>query len=64
MKIGRSGDLALSAQIQSGSAQVESARVTELRVAGSTVLEAKGRLFLSQCTCFQQALIVASAGMS
>ena len=47
VEIGRASDLYLSAQIQSGSARVESARVTDVRVAGSTVLVAKGQLFLS-----------------
>jgi trans-2,3-dihydro-3-hydroxyanthranilate isomerase len=45
-EIGRPSDLYLSAQIQNGSAEMQSARVTDVRVAGSTVLVAKGRLFL------------------
>jgi trans-2,3-dihydro-3-hydroxyanthranilate isomerase len=43
VEIGRSSDLYLSARS-------ESARVTDVRVAGSTVLVAKGRLFLPLCT--------------
>jgi predicted PhzF superfamily epimerase YddE/YHI9 len=39
VEIGRPSDLFLSAR-------VESARVTDVRVAGSTVLVAKGQLFL------------------
>jgi trans-2,3-dihydro-3-hydroxyanthranilate isomerase len=39
VEIGRPSDLFLSAQ-------AESARVTDVRVAGSTVLVAKGQLFL------------------
>jgi len=46
VEIGRPSDLYLSAQIQNGSAEMQSARVTDVRVAGSTVLVAKGRLFL------------------
>jgi predicted PhzF superfamily epimerase YddE/YHI9 len=40
VQIGRKSDLYLSANM-------ESARVTDVRVAGSTVLVANGRLFLS-----------------
>ncbi len=46
VEIGRPSDLYLSAQLQCASAHIESARVTDVRVAGSTVLVAKGRLFL------------------
>jgi trans-2,3-dihydro-3-hydroxyanthranilate isomerase len=46
VEIGRPSELYLSAQIQGGPAQGQSARVTDVRVAGSTVLVAKGRLFL------------------
>jgi trans-2,3-dihydro-3-hydroxyanthranilate isomerase len=46
VEIGRVSDLYLSAQRECGSAQIESARVSDVRVAGSTVLVAKGRLFL------------------
>jgi trans-2,3-dihydro-3-hydroxyanthranilate isomerase len=47
VEIGRPSLLFLSAQFQSGSAQGQSAKVNDVRVAGSTVLVAKGRLFLS-----------------
>jgi trans-2,3-dihydro-3-hydroxyanthranilate isomerase len=53
VEIGRPSDLYLSAQIQSestqiqsGSTEVKSARVRDVRVAGSTVLVARGRFFL------------------
>jgi hypothetical protein len=44
--MGRPSELYISAQIESGSARDGSARVSEVRVGGSTVLVAKGRLFL------------------
>jgi trans-2,3-dihydro-3-hydroxyanthranilate isomerase len=47
VEMGRPSDLFLSAAIVSGSADDLSARVGEVRVGGSTVLVAKGRLFLS-----------------
>jgi trans-2,3-dihydro-3-hydroxyanthranilate isomerase len=53
VEIGRTSDLFLSARL-------ESARVTDVRVAGSTVLGSKGRLFLPVCTPFQQEFIAAS----
>jgi trans-2,3-dihydro-3-hydroxyanthranilate isomerase len=53
VEIGRPSDIYLSAR-------VDSARVTDVRVAGSTVLVAKGRLFLPVCTSFQQEFINAS----
>ena len=56
VEIGRTSDLYLSAR-------VDSARVTDVRVAGSTVLVAKGRLFLPVCTSFQQEFIIASCDM-
>jgi trans-2,3-dihydro-3-hydroxyanthranilate isomerase len=53
VEMGRESDLYLSAQIQSGSAQRKNGfgegqnlRVTDVRVGGSTVLVAKGQLFL------------------
>jgi len=46
VEIGRPSDIYLSARIQEGKENAESLRVTEIRVAGSTVLVAKGRLFL------------------
>jgi trans-2,3-dihydro-3-hydroxyanthranilate isomerase len=46
VEIGRPSDLYLSAQIQSRLAQGQPAKVDSVRVAGSTVLVAKGRLFL------------------
>ena len=46
VEMGRPSELYLSAQIESGSARDGSARVSEVRVGGSTVLVAKGRLFL------------------
>jgi trans-2,3-dihydro-3-hydroxyanthranilate isomerase len=45
VEIGRPSDLYLSAKIESGAEEAESARVTDVRVAGSTVLVAKGQLF-------------------
>jgi trans-2,3-dihydro-3-hydroxyanthranilate isomerase len=45
VEMNRQSDLYLSARIQ-GEAAHESARVTEVRVGGSTVLVANGRLFL------------------
>jgi len=53
VEIGRTSDLYLSAR-------VDSTRVTDVRVAGSTVLVAKGQLFLPVCTSFQQEFIKAS----
>jgi len=53
VEIGRTSDLYLSATL-------DSARVTDVRVAGSTVLGSKGRLFLPVCTSFQQEFINAS----
>jgi hypothetical protein len=51
--MGRASDLYVSAQIKSGFSDIEngraplpSPRVTDVRVGGSTVLVAKGRLFL------------------
>jgi trans-2,3-dihydro-3-hydroxyanthranilate isomerase len=46
VEIGRPSDLYLSAQIRNGSTEMELARVTDVRVAGSTVLVAKGQIFL------------------
>jgi trans-2,3-dihydro-3-hydroxyanthranilate isomerase len=46
VEIGRPSDLYLSTQIQSGPTQGQPAKVNEVRVAGSTVLVAKGQLFL------------------
>jgi trans-2,3-dihydro-3-hydroxyanthranilate isomerase len=46
VEIGRPSELYLSAHAQGWSAQEQSARITDVRVAGSTVLVAKGRLFL------------------
>jgi trans-2,3-dihydro-3-hydroxyanthranilate isomerase len=46
VEIGRPSDLYLSAKIESGVTHAESARVTDVRVAGSTVLVANGQLFL------------------
>ncbi len=45
-EIGRPSELFLSAHRNSGSTGADSARVSTVRVAGSTVLVAKGRLFL------------------
>ncbi len=47
VEIGRVSDLHLSAQLKSASARNESPRVADVRVGGSTVLVARGRLFLS-----------------
>jgi trans-2,3-dihydro-3-hydroxyanthranilate isomerase len=55
VEIGRPSDLFLSAQLQS-------AKVSDVRVGGSTVLVANGRLFLPRCTRFQQEFILASDG--
>jgi trans-2,3-dihydro-3-hydroxyanthranilate isomerase len=46
VEIGRPSDLYLSARIENKVGNEESLRVTDIRVAGSTVLVAKGRLFL------------------
>jgi trans-2,3-dihydro-3-hydroxyanthranilate isomerase len=46
VEIGRVSDLYLSAQLQCASTRVDSARVADVRVAGSTVLVARGRFFL------------------
>jgi trans-2,3-dihydro-3-hydroxyanthranilate isomerase len=46
VEIGRPNKLYLSARIQSASAKGQSGRITDVRVAGSTVLVAKGQLFL------------------
>ena len=46
VEIGRPSDLYLSARIENKVGDEESLRVTDIRVAGSTVLVAKGRLFL------------------
>ena len=46
------------------SARIAPARVTDVRVGGSTILVAKGRLFLPRCTCFQQDFISPSDGIS
>lgn len=50
VEIARVSDLFLSARL-------DAARVTDVRVGGSTVLVAKGQLFLPQCTHFQQEFI-------
>jgi trans-2,3-dihydro-3-hydroxyanthranilate isomerase len=63
VEIGRPSDLYLTAQFQNGSEKYRSAKVTDVRVAGSTVHVASGRLFLPVCTRFQQAFIVTSDGM-
>jgi hypothetical protein len=42
----RPSELYLSAKCQNGTAQLGSAKVGDVRVGGSTVLVAKGRLFL------------------
>lgn len=55
VEMGRPSDLFLSAGVDAG-------RVTGVRVAGSTVLVAKGQLFLPECTTFQQEFIDASNG--
>jgi trans-2,3-dihydro-3-hydroxyanthranilate isomerase len=46
VEIGRPSELYLSARLDSGSEKGELPRVTEVRVGGSTVLVAKGQLFL------------------
>jgi len=46
VEMGRPSELFLSARVQGEAAQQGSARVSEVRVGGSTVLVAKGRLFL------------------
>ena len=46
VEMGRPSELFLSAEIVSGAVESGSARVGEVRVGGSTVLVAKGRLFL------------------
>src|SRR5208283_5477381 len=48
VEIGRPSDLYLSARIKNGSTKIKMQlpRVTDVRVAGSTVLVAKGRIFL------------------
>jgi trans-2,3-dihydro-3-hydroxyanthranilate isomerase len=46
VEIGRTSDLYLSAQLRRASAHLESARIIDVRVGGSTVLVARGRLFL------------------
>jgi trans-2,3-dihydro-3-hydroxyanthranilate isomerase len=63
VEIGRPSDLYLTAHFLNGSEQSRSSKVTDVRVAGSTVLVASGRLFLPVCTRFQQAFIVTSDGM-
>ena len=60
VEIGRTSDLYLTAHFQIGDEQSRSSKVTDVHVAGSTVLVASGRLFLPLCTRFQQAFIVAS----
>jgi trans-2,3-dihydro-3-hydroxyanthranilate isomerase len=46
VEIARSSDLVLSAEIGIGSTEKALPRVTDVRVAGSTVLVAKGQIFL------------------
>jgi trans-2,3-dihydro-3-hydroxyanthranilate isomerase len=46
VEIGRPSDLYLSAEVMNGSTEMQSPRVTNVRVGGSTVLAAKGQLFL------------------
>jgi trans-2,3-dihydro-3-hydroxyanthranilate isomerase len=46
VEMGRPSDLYLIAHIRAGSENLQSARVTDVRVGGSTVLVAKGQLFL------------------
>jgi trans-2,3-dihydro-3-hydroxyanthranilate isomerase len=46
VEIGRPSDLYLSAKIKNGSSEMQLPRATDVRVAGSTVLVAKGRIFL------------------
>jgi trans-2,3-dihydro-3-hydroxyanthranilate isomerase len=64
VEMGRPSDLLLSARILNGLSLADSVRVADVRVGGSTVFVAKGRLFLPQYTCFQQACIVASHDIS
>ena len=47
VEMGRPSDLYLSANIGAGWKNLQSAKVTDVRVGGSTVLVAKGQLFLS-----------------
>ncbi|MGA2651132.1 MAG: PhzF family phenazine biosynthesis protein [Terracidiphilus sp.] len=47
VEIGRPSDLYLSARLESKAENEEHVKVTDIHVAGSTVLVAKGRLFLS-----------------
>ena len=47
VEMGRPSEIFISAQVKGGSAKAPSAGVSEVRVGGSTVLVAKGRLFLS-----------------
>ena len=63
VEIGRPSDLYLTAHFQNVSEQSRSAKITDVRVAGSTVLVASGRLFLPVCTRFQQEFIITSDGM-
>ena len=60
VEIGRPSDLYLTAHFQNVSEQSPSAKITDVRVAGSTVLVASGRLFLPVCTRFQQEFIITS----
>ena len=46
VEMGRPSEIYFSARVKGGSAEVRSAAVSEVRVGGSTVLVAKGRLFL------------------
>jgi trans-2,3-dihydro-3-hydroxyanthranilate isomerase len=46
VEIGRPSDLYLSAKIKNGSYETQLPRATDVRVAGSTVLVAKGQIFL------------------
>jgi len=46
VEVGRPSDLYLSAHLKSSPKGADSAKVTDVRVAGSTVLVAKGQLFL------------------
>jgi trans-2,3-dihydro-3-hydroxyanthranilate isomerase len=46
VEIGRPSNLYLSANMRNGSTEMQSARVADVRVAGSTVLVAKGRIFV------------------
>ena len=46
VEIGRPGDLYLSARLEPAPAEMESAKVTDVRVGGSTVLVARVRFFL------------------